>query len=149
MSRNRKLSIVILLLFVHALLLVHEVAVNRVLCYKNDGTADLEPAFFGFNCVCKDDGGCGHDHHSTPQPGTPPQLCNQSDGCFDQPLESNWLERNISAGTHHIQFVRQGDRGCDINRFLEDANGSFFQSLPLSKYLDKPPSLHKSVILRC
>jgi hypothetical protein len=65
MPKKRKILIVALLLFVHTMLLFHEIAVNRVLCCKKDGSVDLELALFDYRCFCKDsDSLCyENDHH--------------------------------------------------------------------------------------
>ncbi len=152
MPKKRKILIVTLLLFVHALLLFHEVAVNRVLCYKNGGSVDLELALFDYRCFCKDsDSQCceDDDHHSRWQPGTLPEIGEQSNTCWDLPFNGSWLERVITPGTEKIHFVKLCDLNIKINIQLDDAFRCFFDSLPLRKYLDRAPSELNSVILRC
>jgi hypothetical protein len=154
MLKKRKIFVVALLLFVHVLVLFHEVAVNPVLCYKKDGSVDLEMALFDYQCFCtgsdsqccKDD---DHNLHPNPQPGIAPQVCAQFNNCWDQPFNSSWLEREKTPGTENIHFVKLYDLNIKINIQLDDAFGCFFDSVPLSKYLDRVPSELNSVILRC
>lgn len=146
---------VLLLLFVNALLLFHEVAVNRVLCYKKNGTAHLELTFFDFDCFCKTDKCCGHDHysshssHSSHNTPNTPLLCEAADVCFDQPVDGSGMVRNITTGTPNFYFVKRFSINLNIYFHLNDGFGSFFASLPLSKFLDAAPSEYNHVILRC
>ena len=152
MPKKRKILIVALLFFIHALVLINEVAVNRVLCYKNDGSVDLELAFFDYRCFCKDsDTQCceDDDHHSRWQAGTLPEICEQSNTCWDKPFNGSWLEREKTPGTEEIHFVKLYDLNIKTNFQLDDAFRCFFDSLPLRKYIDRALSELNSVILCC
>lgn len=140
---------VVLLLFVNALLLFHDVAINRVLCYKKNGTINLELAFFDFQCTCKDDSCLDHDHNSPHRAPPLAQLCEEADFCFDLPVNGNGMERNITPAVQNIHFVRRCEIIINIYIYLNDGFGSCFASLPLSKFLDAAPSENNHVILRC
>lgn len=148
-KKKKKYLLVALLIFVHLLLIFQEVAVNQVLCCKKNGSADLELAFFGFQCSCKDGNGCDHEDHSPLPPETLPQLCPELNTCFDQPVKTSWLERNITAGTRNIPAAKFCDLDLKTNFYLNNAIGSFFELLPLTKFLDNDPSNLTTVILRC
>ena len=139
----------VLLLFVNALLLFNDVAMNRVLCYKKNGAVNLEPAFFDFQCACKGHKCLDHDNNSThPAPGFP-QLCSRADSCFDQPVDGSGMERTITPGTPDIHFLKFFDIDVYIYLYLNDGFGSCFSALPLSKFLDPISSESNRVILRC
>jgi len=140
---------VVLLLFVNALLLLHDVAMNRVLCYKKNGAVNLEPAFFDFQCACKGQKCLDHDHGSTHPAPDFPRLCAQADSCFDQPVDGSGMERTITPGTPNIHFLKFFDIDVYIYLYLNDGFGSCFASLPLSKFLDPASSEYNHIILRC
>ena len=148
-KKKKKFLLAALLIFVHLLLIFQEVAVNQVLCYKTDGSVNLELAFFDFQCPCSKDPCCTPDHHDALPPDTLPQLCPELNTCFDQPVKTNWLERYITAQNQNIPAAKQCDLDLKTNPYLNDAFGSFFKLLPLTKFLDNDPANLNTVILRC
>jgi hypothetical protein len=150
MQKKRKKFLVALLMVVHALLLFHEVTVNRVLCYKPDGSVELEMAMFDYECLCKDSQCCDEGHHHNPAP--PPQtqtICEGPDGCYDQPFNGSWLERNINPTKEETQLFKLFDINIEVNLYSDDAFGCFFESLPLRKFLNGIPPEYSNIALRC
>lgn len=149
MLKRRKILIVAILLFVHLLLIFHEVALNRVMCCKRDGSMDFELAFFNFKCFCKYSNNCAHDYQYHAYPYTLPQIHKQSNTCCDKPLNGGWLVRDIADYTEEILIMEQCDLNFKINLLLEDAFGCFFKLLPLRKFLNKDSTENNNVVLRC
>lgn len=145
MSKNKKLLTAILLVFVYALLLCQEIVVNQVLCWKENGEADLELAIMGIDCHCKKAHLHGHELKFT----NCCQLLAGFDFCYDQLLDNPWLERDISPGTPQIKIVKQYDLIDLINFKLTEPFRQLPESVPVSKFLYPPPFPNGSVILRC
>jgi hypothetical protein len=149
MRKKRKKILVALLMMVHALLLFHEITVNRVLCYKPDGSVELEMAMFDYQCPCKDSLCCEEDHHN---PAPKPQMktvCDLPDTCYDQPLNAGWLERNINPTKEETRLVRLFEIEIEISNYSDDTFGCFFESLPLRKFLNGIPPEYCNIALRC
>ena len=51
---KKKIGIAAVLLTVYAIFMVQQVTLKQVLCYKADGSVDLEAAYLDFQCECKD-----------------------------------------------------------------------------------------------
>ncbi len=149
MSKNKKLSLVALLLSVYALLLFHEVMVNPVFCHKNDGSADLELAILGFQCECRDINDHSHSHRCKPENCS--RFSPQFFDCFDLPLGDAWLKRNITKNTFEFEInsFNQCDPYVQIKLQLNDPFGRFIESIPLSKFLEKILTERDCIVLRC
>jgi len=55
MKKNKKIPVSILLLSIYALFMCQEIMINQVLCFKDNGDADVELAIFGLQCECKNE----------------------------------------------------------------------------------------------
>jgi hypothetical protein len=151
MLKNKKLLTATLLVIVYALLLCQEVIVSQVLCYKDNGRVDLELAAFSIQCQCR-----SHKHHSHPSLITQSETCGQFfskfdfDCCYDQLLNSPWLERNITgSNTFAVNLIKQHDLTCQNNPQLTAPSRQLPEAVPVSKFLYPPPFPNGSVILRC
>ena len=149
MSKNNKFFLIVFLLSVYALLLCHEVMVNPVLCYRNDGSSGLELAILGFQCECRDINDHAHSKHC--KTGNCSQFSPRFFDCFDLPLGDAWLKRNITKNTFEFEISSfdQCDPYLQIKLQLNDPFGRFIESIPLSKFLEKILTEKGSVILRC
>ena len=147
MMKNKKFPVVALLLTVYALLLFHEVVLNHVLCFKNDGTTEFELAFFDLNCQCKEK----NDHSPYTEPGESIRIFPQSDDCYDLPVGNSWLNRNTNAGAISVDVnrVRQYNLNLQAKLQLKTPFGRLPEAVPLSKFTGKNPPLTDSVVLRC
>ena len=105
MIKNKKTLTAILLMLVYAVLMFQEIAVNQVLCYKINGTVNLELAVLNFKCNCFEI----HDHPSSnsSDPSQCSQLSCQFNRCMDQPLNTSWLERDINPTNPETHFINQ------------------------------------------
>jgi hypothetical protein len=124
-----------------------EIIVNQVLCFKDNGEADIELAIFGFQCECKNEN--SHTHLDHPETKTPRQLCAKCFDCIDLPLDNPWMKRNITKINVGINFVKQCDLDNQIYLQLDDPFKRLPESVPKSKFLYKSLSLVDSVVLRC
>lgn len=147
MLKKRKFSAAVLLLVVYALLLCCEVAVNQVLCHKNDGSVDIEPAFLGFQCQCEND----HSHPSHLEADKCEQLYTQLPCCYDLPLGDTWSKRNITHRAFGVELnhIIQYHLSIQIDLQLSDPFKRLPESVPLSKFLYKISSPKNSIVLRC
>lgn len=149
MQRKRKIFLTALLLFVHALLLFHEVTVNHVLCYKPDGSVELEMAMFDFQCLCKNALCREEDHHDQSSPPLTQTLRKVPNTCYDQPFNGNWLERTVNHQTEENQLLKLYNIYIEeTNHYADQAFGCFFEFLPLRKFLNGiPPQQYRFVLL--
>jgi len=149
MKNNKKYPAAIILCILYALLMFQEVVLHQVLCYKPNGTVDLELAFFDSRCEC------GHDqlcHHSAPTSYFPGEAtiecCNN--GCFDLLINSAWLERvrgdSSNAPTKLINYY---DIAVNHSIPVDEPLKLLPETVPISKFLHTPPSPIDGVILRC
>jgi hypothetical protein len=147
MRKRKNLSGVSLLLLAHALVLLFDVAVIPVLCVKKSGSVNMELAFFDFQCPCKDKNGCTHISHRDMETGS--QLCEEFNFCVDLPRDGNWQNRYISSGNDSIHIITFSNIDLDLHSYECDAYGSFFGSIPLSKFLHTTVPGNVYAILRC
>jgi hypothetical protein len=134
-----------LLVFVYALLLCQEIVVNQVICFKNNGEADLELAIMGIECGCKK----AHLHGHEPKLANCCQLLPRFDFCYDLLLNNPWLERDISPDTPEIKIIKQYELTDSIDSILTEPFKQLPESVPVSKFVYPLPFLNGSVILRC
>jgi hypothetical protein len=147
MARNRKTLSGILLIIVYALLVFQEVAVNQVLCYKENGRADLELAIFDLACECREAHAFHHNSNDGPTCGDDSCL---SSTCFDLPLNNSWLERNILAEPPEIKLCKLGDPPIALDLlFLNAPFKRLPEPVPLHGLFYIPPFPNDSVFLRC
>ncbi|NIM81388.1 MAG: hypothetical protein GTN68_24425 [Candidatus Aminicenantes bacterium] len=150
MLKNKKLLTAILLMIVYALLLCQEVVLIQVLCYKDNGCVDLELAAFSIQCHCQ-----SHKHHSHPSLIAQSEKCSQFsskfdfDCCYDQLLNSPWLERNITDNIFAVNLIKQHDLTYQNNTQLTEPFRQLPEAVPVSKFLYPSPFPNGSVILRC
>ena len=147
MVKNRKHWITIVVLLVYSFLMAEEIVLNQVLCYKYDGSVDLEFAFLGFKCMC-------HLHHSDlPQKterGT--VFFSENCCCFDLLIGNNLFERNLTSIIDLAKTVKYLISGIQLDLFTKTKHNDcrdFFDFLPLSKFLYSPLFQNKSVVLLC
>lgn len=145
MLKNKKLLTATLLVIVYALLLCQEVVINHVLCYKDNGKADLELAIMGVECLCKK----AHLHGHQPKIKNCCQLLAKFNFCYDQLLNSPWLERDISPDIPEIKIVKQYNLTDTIYFKLIEPFRHLPEAVPVSKFLYPSPFPIGSVILRC
>jgi hypothetical protein len=147
MKKNKKIPVLILLLSIYTLFMCQEIIVNQVLCFKDNGDADIELAIFGFQCECKKED--SHTHIDLSQSKNPLQLCAECFDCFDLPLENTWMKRNIPNTNPEINFVKQCDLDNQIYLQLDNPFRLLPESVPKSKFLYISLSPVDSVVLRC
>ncbi|MGE5343060.1 MAG: hypothetical protein ACM3SY_16420 [Candidatus Omnitrophota bacterium] len=146
--KKKRLPIAAMLIGIYALMMFQELVLTHVLCHKTNGDVNLEMAFFGFNCDCRES-----HHHNQPslsetQPCT--DLSCQSNICTDEPLNNSWLERDVNR--HHDKPQLAKETVLSIE-FLGNGNDRFsFLSannhITLTKFLPHPSSLN-SPSMRC
>ena len=147
MKKNKKIPVSILLLSIYALFMCQEIIVNQVLCFKDNGDADIELAIFGFQCECtKED---SHTHLDHPETNTPLQLCAKCFDCIDLPLDNNWMKRNITNTNVKINFVKQCDLDNQINLQIGHPLIRLPELVPKSKFLYISLSPVDNLVLRC
>lgn len=118
------------LLAAHWLLLFQDVSLNRVLCFKESGTIDLEFAGFDFRCICQDEGSdCRH--------------------CLDVPVGGAHLERILTSPGFDFTFSEQGAAEAETGAGYSGVVCTVHHLLPPIRYL--PHSIFASPfpILRC
>ena len=147
MKKYKKIPVSILLLSFYALFMCQEIMINQVLCFKDSGDADVELAFFGFQCECKKK--APHTYIDHPEKSTLLQLCGKCFDCFDLPLDNTWLKRNITNNNLGINFVRQYDLNNQIFLQLDNPFTSLPGSVPKSKFIYISLSPVDSVVFRC
>ena len=147
MKKNKKIPVLILLLSIYALFMCQEIMVNQVLCFKDNGDADIELAIFGFQCECKNED--PHTHLDHPETKNSLQSCAKCFDCFDLPLDNFWMKRNITNTNLEINFVKQCDLDNQIYLQLDNPFRLLPGSVPKSKFLYNSLSPVDSVILRC
>ncbi|UCH97947.1 MAG: hypothetical protein JSV88_14125 [Candidatus Aminicenantes bacterium] len=147
MQKNKKIPVSFLLLSIYALFMCQEIMVNQVLCCKDNGTADIELAIFGFQCDCKNKNPHTHLDHSKTK--NPRQLSAKSFDCFDLPLANTWMKRNIPNINFEINLVKQYDLNIQVPLQLNDPFRRLPESVPKSKFIYQSGSLVDSVVLRC
>jgi len=152
MIKNKKLLTAALLMLVYALLMFQEIAVNQVLCYKKDGTVNLELAVLSLKCICVE----SHDHPGSPSASPNPGKCSQSlcqySNCIDQPLNTSWLDRDITPNSSGSRFNHQTDPNHHINSKATVALNRLSTPdflIKLSKFLPNSSFQENSNILRC
>jgi len=152
MIKNKKLLTAALLMLVYALLMFQEIAVNQVLCYKKDGTVNLELAVLSLKCICVE----SHDHPGSPSESQDPGKCAQSfcqySNCIDQPFNTSWLERDITPNSSGSRFNHQTDPNHHINSKATVALNRLSTPdflIKLSKFLPNSSFQENSNILRC
>lgn len=147
MKKNKKNPVLILLLSIYALFMCQEIIVNQVLCFKDNGNADIELAIFGFQCECTKEDSLTHLNH--PETKTSLQLGAQCFDCIDFPLEDTWMKRNITNTNFEINIGTQPMLNNRVNLQLTDPFKRLPESVPKSKFLYNSLSPVDSVILRC
>jgi hypothetical protein len=147
MKKNKKIPVSILLLSFYAMFMYQEIMINQVLCFKDNGDADVELAIFGFQCECKKV--APHTHLNHTETSTLLQLCGKCFDCFDLPLDNTWLKRNITNNNLEINFVKQCDLVNHIYLQLDYPFIGLPESVPKSKFLYNILSPVDSVVFRC
>lgn len=153
MIKNKKPLTAILLMLVYALLMFQEIAVDQVLCYKENGDVHLELAVFSLKCNCFEI----HNHPITPQDSHKTNDCSklscQFVNCIDQPFNTSWLERDITPNPSGSLFkYKNNPNGHIINIKATEAltrrsSPDFLIKLP--KFLSNSYLQEKNTILRC
>lgn len=146
-------------LMVYAVFLVRQVILSQVLCYKADGSVDLESAYLGIQCECKNTNHnheCkdkDHDHINKnvnhPGDGGKDGVGVKVECCFDVPVnadlltnESNSIFLNTTlAGWYNVHVAKQ--------TILPDPYTGLPEQIPISKFIIQFPFLCSTVILRC
>lgn len=139
-------------MLVYALLMFQEIAVNQVLCYKKDGTVNLELAVLSLKCICVE----SHDHADSPSASPNPGKCSQSlcqyNNCIDQPLNTSWLERDITPNSSGSRFNDQKDPNDHINSKATEALTRLSTPgflIKLTKFLPNACFQENNAVLRC
>jgi hypothetical protein len=152
MIKNKKLLTATLLMLGYALLMFQEIAVNQVLCYKKNGTVNLELAVLSLKCICVE----SHDHPGSPSESQDPGKCVQSlcqyNNCIDQPVNTSWLERDITPNSSGFLFNDQNDPNDHINIKATEALNRFSTPgflIKLTKFLPNTFFQDNNAILRC
>ncbi|MCP4158229.1 MAG: hypothetical protein GY757_61585 [bacterium] len=135
---------------------------NRVLCYKENGLIELEMACSNFHCLCKHTNTCNdeeqeHDHlhsqqsrhqHADPdgcehlstqehKHAAVKQISPRSDSCLDKPFESSWLDRVLNPESEDTVLKKVHNYNINSLVCLNEPFDRFFDSLPLSKFLNR------------
>jgi len=147
MQKNKKIPVSFLLLSIYALFMCQEIIVNQVLCFKDNGDADIELAIFGFQCECNN--GNPHNHLDHPETNISLQLCAKCFDCFDLPLDNTWKKRNITNNNLKINFVKQCDLDNQIYLQLDNPFSRSPELVPKSKFIYISLSPVDSLVLRC
>ncbi|MCK5056892.1 MAG: hypothetical protein KAT34_09570 [Candidatus Aminicenantes bacterium] len=156
---KEKIRIAAVLLIVYAAFMVQQVMLNPVLCYKADGSVDLEAAYWGFQCECKDENQgseCNDKNHNHTDKNINPSGNGDKDGkcvgaecCYDVPLKTGLLIResnSIFPGFTLIELhpVHDGEK-----IHLPNPYTGFPEQIPLNKFINRFPFPSGAVILRC
>lgn len=147
MRNNKKNAVSFLLLGICALFICQEILVNQVLCFKDNGAADLELAIFSFKCQCEDE--IPFANPDQPESQNQRQLSSRLNDCFDWPLSGPWVKRNINNITLRINYLKKYSLDYQIILLLDDPCKRLPETVPLSKFLYNPTYFLDSVILRC
>jgi hypothetical protein len=147
MKKNKKNPVSILLLSIYALFMCQEIMINQVLCFKDNGDADIELAIFGFQCECKKED--PHTYIDHPRTSALLQLCGKCFDCFDLLLDNTWLKRTITNNNLEINFVKQCDLVNQIYLQLDYPFTGLPESVPKSKFLYISLFPVDSVVFRC
>jgi hypothetical protein len=144
MIKNKKSQVIFLLISVYALLMLQEIVLTQVVCYKQNGQANLEMATFGLKCNCIQ----GHPDHASSN------SCFEckTDSCVDQPLDNSWLERITNPTISKTDLVKQFNITIqNLNRSGEIQN-QVLESLLLISITKAPPIIsnqNDNAVLRC
>ncbi len=152
MPGKKKLIISLILFCVHALLLFQEISLNLVLCYKTNGTVNLETATLDFQCPCKPEEVCcdhDHDYEEEAITGVTTQICAQADECFDTPFTDSWKVRNFSPNDNDAPPPAAVAFHPVPREPLTGWFKSSFLSFRQSKFLYNGPPGSAGTILRC
>jgi hypothetical protein len=158
-SLQKKYIQVGVLLIIYTVFLIQQVVSNRVICYKADGSSDLEMVNWGLQCECKDknhNGKCNdknhlhkEENHNRPENGEKNGMCAALECCFDVPVDDRLLKKKSGANLRKSTSIRFYDVRGGKETLLLDLFIAFHKQVPLSKFLI--PSLFQcgTVILRC
>lgn len=177
MPKKKSLYIAVLLLFAQFLLMGQEIVLQKVFCYKQNGTVDVELAFLGMGCFCIRTECCsnetGHDHsglqahdhshdhaahpvnghrHPDGEPGNTGHICPSDLDCFDQPFGSNWLDRLADHASHYRhQLAKQWQLAVSAQGLNAPVPDYSIEAVPLRKFLITlpPDNQNDGVILTC
>lgn len=143
---KKKHILIVLLLFIYSILIAQETLFNQVLCYKNNGSFDLELAFCGFKCECEHN----HSKHHKTKNGN--QLFSENECCFDVPIGNSLLERVLSFKITYFNIIKLHNLSDElicypINQTIQYR--SFFDLLPLSKFMNSFLFHINKVIIQC
>lgn len=156
---KKQFVIAAVLLTVYAVFLAQQIAINPVLCYKADGSVDLEVAYWGFQCECKDKNQgseCNDKNHNHSDKNIQ-HLENEekdctgvgAECCYDVPLKTGLLTResnSILQAFTLIELHPVQDRG---KIHLPNPYTGFPEQIPLNKFINRFPFPCGIVILRC
>ena len=134
------------LLLVYSILIAEEILLNQVLCYKGDGSVDLEFAFCGFKCECPQLHS-GHAKH-----GERLSFCLNDLCCFNLLTGNSLFDKEFNIKINSFKIVKLFDFTNEFILFqLSKYNHfrSFFKLLPLTKFLYSFSSHKNNVILNC
>ncbi|MCK4762276.1 MAG: hypothetical protein KAW12_08780 [Candidatus Aminicenantes bacterium] len=151
-STEKKFRAAALLLLVYALFLSQKILLNQVLCFKPDGSADVELAFLSFICDCKDE---DHDHIHHGEEKNESRYCSEtgccitSGCCFDQPIEDSLLRRDKTAASPYPALSKVRSVQGEEKITLPNPCVSFLDLIPLSKFLEQVPFLKGKTIMLC
>ena len=136
----KSIMLVMLVCLISSLLILAEFAINPVLCFKSDGTSDLEYALLDFNCDCNPP---EHKHNlnctSAKKQKHPdmPQIAGSC--CFDLLLPSYFFKINTSSNItglkildlEHIYFT-----SAEVNLILrKNLYTRYYRLYPIFKFL--------------
>lgn len=156
---KKKYILVSVLLISYTICLAQQVVLNRVLCYKADGSVDLELSYWGLQCECKDahhDHECNdknhihkEDNHHQPENSEINGICPVVACCFDVPVDEGLLKRESGAYLTNSTFMGLYNLYDAAKILLLDPFTRFPNQIPLSKFLISSLYQCSTVILRC
>ncbi len=124
----KSIMFVMLICLTSSLLILAEFAINPVLCFKSDGTSDLEYALLDFNCDCYPS---EHKHNPNPQIA--------GSCCFDLLLPGYFFKINTS---HNIPGLKILDlehiylTSAEVNLILrKNLYTRYYRLCPILKFL--------------
>lgn len=150
-----------LLLTVYSVFLVQEVVLNRVLCFKTDGSVDVELAYWGFVCECKykthnhkyKDTHKKHRHiENKNNPSQDPEkeyMEVEAECCYDVPVNNSLLTGESNANLPEPNNRELFNVQVKEKILLHDPYTGFPEHIPISKFLISFPFQCSTVILRC
>ena len=158
-SHKNKYIWVSVLLISYTICLAQQVLLNRVLCYKTDGSVDLELSYWGLQCECKKkrhDHECSdknHNHkeksHNRTENGKINGVCPAVECCFDVPVDEGLLKRESGNHLTDSTFIGLYNPFDAAEILLHDPFISSPKQIPLSKFLNTSLFQYSTVILRC